>query len=83
MTDWEISKYKGIINGMSAEQKLVAITAFPTTIIAGELERRDVDVNSILTNINALLSTINNQTSIDDCYKTFDAIKSICRSKED
>ncbi len=40
MTNAEINKLKEVIEGMSHEEKLVAVKCLPTEILEGEIKRR-------------------------------------------
>lgn len=79
LTEYEKDKARSMIKGMTANMLLEAVKVIPTTVIAQELERRDEEVSAKLNNISALVKTITRYTSIDDCYKTIDAIRAIVK----
>ena len=79
LTEYEKGKARDMIKGMTADMLLEAVKVIPTTVIAQELERRDEEVSAKLNNISALVKTVTRYTSIDDCYKTIDAIRAIVK----
>lgn len=79
LTEFEKGKARDMIKGMTADMLLEAVKVIPTTVIAQELERRNEEVSAKLNNISALVKTVTRYTSIDDCYKTIDAIRAIVR----
>ena len=79
LTEYEKGKARDMIKGMTADMLLEAVKVIPTTVIAQELERRNEEVSAKLNNISALVKTVTRYTSIDDCYKTIDAIRAIVR----
>ena len=79
LTEYEKDKARSMIKGMTADMLLEAVKVIPTTVIAQELERRNEEVSAKLNNISALVKTVTRYTSIDDCYKTIDAIRAIVK----
>jgi len=79
LTEYEKDKARSMIKGMTANMLLEAVKVIPTTVIAQELERRDEEVSAKLNNISALVKAVTRYTSIDDCYKTIDAIRAIVK----
>lgn len=79
LTEYEKGKARDMIKGMTADMLLEAVKSVPTTVLAQEIERRDKYVSATLTNISELLKTVDRRTSIEDCYKTIDAIKAIVK----
>lgn len=79
LTEYEKGKARDMIKGMTADMLLEAVKVIPTTVIAQELERRNEEVSAKLNNISALVKTVTRYTSIDDCYKTIDAIRAIVK----
>lgn len=79
LTEEEKTRIKNVIKGLRADELLCAVSVIPTTVLAGELERRDAYVSATLTNIRAILETEKPDTSIVECQNIIRAIRSIVK----
>lgn len=79
LSEYETQRIKEVMKGMRSDELLVAVKAIPTTVLSQEIERRDGYVSATLTNIQMILSTITDDTSIVECQKAIRAIRAIAK----